>query len=34
MKEGIDIESYEHHDDIINESLSKRCNGCHVLLYN
>ena len=34
IKEGIDIESYEHHDDIINESLSKRCNGCLVLLYN
>ena len=34
VKEGIDTETYEHHDDFINESLSKRCNGCCVLLYN
>ena len=34
VKEGIDIETYEHHDGFINESLSKRCNSCHVLPYN
>ena len=34
VKEGIDIETYEHDDDLINESLSKRCNGFPLLLYN
>ena len=33
-KEGIVIETYEHHDDFINESFSKRWNSCCVLLYN
>ena len=34
VNEGIDIETYEHDDDLINESLSKRCNGFRLLLYN
>ena len=34
VKKGIDTKTHEHHDDIINESLSKRCNGCRILLYN
>ena len=33
-KERIDIETYEHHDDFINESFSKRKNSGCVLLYN
>ena len=32
VNEGIDIETYEHDDDLINESLSKRCNGFRLLL--
>ena len=34
LKEGVDTETHEHHNDFINESLSKRCNGCCALLYN
>ena len=34
VKEGIDTETYEHHDHFLNERLSKSCNGCRVLLYN
>ena len=34
VKEGIDTETYEHNDSFVNETLSKRCNGCCVLLYN
>ena len=32
-KKGIDLETYEHRDEFIDECLSKRCEGCHVLLY-
>ena len=34
VKEGFDTETYEHNDSFINETLSKRCNGCCVLFYN
>ena len=34
VKEGIDTETYEQNDSFINETLSKRCNGCCVLFYN
>ena len=34
VNEGIDTEIYTHCNDFINESLSKRWNGCRVLLYN
>ena len=32
VKEGTDLETYEHRDDFIDECLLKRCNGCCVLL--
>ena len=32
-KEGADLETYEHHDDFIDQCLSKRCDGCCILLY-
>ena len=34
VKEMIDTETYEHCHDFVNESVSKKCNGCCVLLYN
>ena len=34
VKEGIETETYKHNDSFINETLSKRCNSCHVLFYN
>ena len=34
VKEGIDTKTYEHNDSFINETLSKRCDGCHVIFYN
>ena len=33
VKERIDLETYEHRDEFIDECLSKRCDGCRVLLY-
>ena len=33
VKEGADLETYEHHDDFIDQCLSKRCDGCCILLY-
>ena len=33
MKEGIDLECYNgQYDKVLNESISKRCNGCRVVL--
>ena len=34
VKEETDTETYEHNDNFINETLSKRCNGYCVLFYN
>ena len=33
VMEGSDTETYEDNHKFINESLSKGCNGCHVLFY-
>ena len=33
VKEGIDLETYEHRDECIDECLSKRCEGYCVLFY-
>ena len=33
VKEGIDLETYEHRDECIDECLSKRCEGCRVPFY-
>ena len=34
VSEGIDIENpWENHDDLINEVVSRRCNGCRVLFF-
>ena len=33
MKEGIDLECYnEQYDKVLNETISKRCNSCRVVL--
>ena len=34
VKEGIDTKTYEHNDNFINETLSKRCDCYHVIFYN
>ena len=34
VKKGIDTITYEHNDSFINETISKRCDGCHVIFYN
>ena len=33
VKEGINLEAYEHRDDFIDECISKRCDGYRVLLH-
>ena len=33
LKEGIGLETYEHCDEFIGESLSKRCDSYRLLLY-
>ena len=34
VKKGIDTITYEHNDSFINETISKRCDGCHIIFYN
>ena len=34
VKKGIHTITYEHNDSFINETISKRCDGCHVIFYN
>ena len=33
VKEGINLEAYEHRDDFIDECISKRCDSYRVLLH-
>ena len=34
VREGIDIETpWVNHDDLVNEAVSRRCNGCHALFF-
>ena len=34
VSEGIDIETpWENHDDLINEPVLRKCNGCHILFF-
>ena len=34
VKEGIDTKTDDHLDRFIDESISKKCNGCFILFYN
>ena len=34
VREDIDLESYENNDNLLNETISKRCTGCWLIFYN